>query len=202
MIAQQFVNTMVNVVLLAALPFGIYAGVQKWRHGQSLGESAARAGLRLGEPRYIGYAALVAAVGAAATIMFMPAEVFLREGSPQAPFLGLGLGGQALVLAFLYGVVATGFCEELLFRGLIGGSLARWLGPVWGNVAQAAVFLAPHLLLLFVIPDAWGMMPVIFVGALIAGWIRIASGSIVGPWLIHASVNVATCLLAAVAPAA
>lgn len=34
--------------------------------------------------------------------------------------------------------------------------------------------------------------------ALFAGWVRIKSGSIFGPWLIHAWLNIATCLSAAV----
>jgi membrane protease YdiL (CAAX protease family) len=39
--------------------------------------------------------------------------------SPQQVFRGLGLGVPSVLLALLYGVVKTGFPEELLFRGLI-----------------------------------------------------------------------------------
>jgi len=73
-------------------------------------------------------------------------------------------------LALLYGVVQTGFSEELLFRGLIAGSLARQL------------------------PEMWGILPIVFVGALFAGWLRMRSGSILGPWLIHATANVTVTL--------
>jgi membrane protease YdiL (CAAX protease family) len=48
--------------------------------------------------------------------------------------------------------------------------------------------------MLLVMPEMWGILPVVFVGALLAGWLRIRSGSIVGPWLIHAAANVAMCL--------
>jgi membrane protease YdiL (CAAX protease family) len=97
-------------------------------------------------------------------------------------------------MALLYGVVKTGFPEELLFRGLIAGSLARRLRSGWANLLQALVFLAPHLLVLRVMPEMWWIILFVFGGALIAGWLRIRSGSIIGPWLIHAFANVAICL--------
>ena len=97
-------------------------------------------------------------------------------------------------MALLYGVVRTGLAEELLFRGLIAGSLSRRLPEVWANVVQALIFLAPHLLVLLVMPEMWWIMPLVFAGALFAGWLRIRSGSILGPWLIHASANVTMCL--------
>ena len=51
-------------------------------------------------------------------------------------------------MALLYGVVKTGFPEELLFRGLIAGSLSRRFSLLWANVVQALIFLIPHLLVL------------------------------------------------------
>jgi membrane protease YdiL (CAAX protease family) len=47
-------------------------------------------------------------------------------------------------------------------------------------------------------PELCGILPVIFAGSLLLGWLRIRSGSILGPWLIHASGNVAMCLSVAV----
>jgi len=75
---------------------------------------------------------------------------------------------------------------------LIAGSLSRRLPLFWANLLQALIFLAPHLLLLFVMPEKWWILPIIFAGALFAGWVRIRSGSILGPWLLHAAVNVTT----------
>ena len=59
---------------------------------------------------------------------------------------------------------------------------------------QAVIFLAPHLLVLRVMPEMWWALPVVFAGALFVGWLRIRSGSIIGPWLIHAAANVTVCL--------
>jgi membrane protease YdiL (CAAX protease family) len=196
---MQFVNAgvsaILNLLVLGGLPFLVYAIYQKWRHKRAFKEIARRAGLRLGKPRYAGYGLVAALVTVSILVLFPPPlEPFLRDGSPQQAFAGLGLGGQAVVMALLYGVLKTGFPEELLFRGLIAGSLARRLPFAWANLVQALIFLAPHLLVLLVMPELWWVLPLIFAGALFAGWLRVRSGSILGPWLVHATANVAVCL--------
>jgi membrane protease YdiL (CAAX protease family) len=115
------------------------------------------------------------------------------------PFAGQGLGGQAIAMEFLYGVVQTGFTEELLFRGLIAGSLSRAFPFVWANLAQAVLFLLPHLGILIVARETWvwGMLPVVYAVALVFGWLRIRSGSILGSWLLHASSNITMALVVA-----
>ena len=194
-LANAAISALLNVIVLAALPFLVYFAYQKWRHKRGFPETARRAGLQLGDGRYIGYSLAVAL--ASATVLAIwppPLEPFLREGSPQREFVGLGLSVQAVVMALLYGVVKTGFAEELLFRGLIAGSLARRLPAIWANLFQALIFLAPHLLVLRVMPEMWWIIPIVFVFALFAGWVRIKSSSIIGPWLIHSSANVTICL--------
>ena len=73
---------------------------------------------------------------------------------------------------------------------MIAGSLSRRLPILWANSLQALIFLAPHLLILTIMPEKWYLLIFIFAGSLFVGWVRIKSGSMVGPWLIHASVNV------------
>ena len=67
-----------------------------------------------------------------------------------------------------------------------------------GPRQQAAIFLLPHLAILSFAPELWGILPIVFVGALMFGWIRIKSGSILGSWLMHASGNVTMALMVAV----
>src|SRR5262249_57719153 len=110
-----------------------------------------------------GVAFAIAAVAALA-LWPPPLAPLVRVGSPQRPFVGLGLGGPAVAMALLYGVVKTGFPEELLFRGLIAGSLSRRLTVPWANLVQAIIFFMPHLLVLLVMPEMWGILPVIFAG--------------------------------------
>jgi hypothetical protein len=125
---QTAVNTAFNVVLLAAIPFLVYFVFHAWRRKRGFMEITERAGLRLGKRRYIGYCAIFAAITVAVLVIFPPpTEPFTRDGSPQQKFVGLGLTVESITMAILYGVVATGFCEELLFRGLIAGSLSRRL---------------------------------------------------------------------------
>src|SRR5262249_23644610 len=144
--ANAVISALLNVIVLAAIPFVIYALYQKWRNQRSVAESARRAGLQLGNPRYILYSLLFAIAAGVAVILWKPPiELFTRQGSPQREFVGLGLSGTSIFVALLYGFVKTGFPEELLFRGLIAGSLSRRL-PFWrANVTQALIFLLPHL---------------------------------------------------------
>ena len=59
----------------------------------------------------------------------------------------------AIMLATLYGAEQTAFPEELLFRGLIAGSLWRRFSVGWANLLQAVIFLLPHFLILLVMPE-------------------------------------------------
>ena len=195
MLANAAVTAVSNVLLLGGIPFAVYFLWHRLRHKRGFGEVARRAGLQVGDPKYVAYSAAFAAVSVAALLLWSPPiEVFTREGSPQRAFLGLGITGTSVAMALLYGVVKTGFAEELLFRGLIAGSLGRRLPLVWANLIQALIFLLPHLLVLTVMPEMWGLLPLVFGTSLFLGWARIRSESILGPWLVHAAANVATCL--------
>jgi membrane protease YdiL (CAAX protease family) len=199
LLLKTAISTVLNLVLLAGLPFLGYFVHHRWRHARRFGEIARRAGLQIGPSRYLLYSGAFALSTVALLLVWSPPiEPFSREGSPQASFVGLGFGAPAVAMALAYGVVQTGFCEELLFRGLIAGSLARRMSVGWANTVQALIFLAPHLLILRVMPEMWAMLPVVFVGGLFLGWVRIQSSSILGSWLIHASLNVTMCLSVAV----
>jgi len=198
LIAHAAANALFNVIVLVAVPFFLYWLYHRIRHKRSFAEVAKRAGLAWSLDRYLAWSAALAVLVVVGLLVFTPSlEALTRKGSAMREFAGLGLSGSTLAVALLYGVVKTGFAEEFLFRGLLTGSLARRLPHRWANLVQALIFLAPHLLLLKVMPGAWVAMPIILAGALVTGWIRIESGSIVGPWLVHATANVTTALLVA-----
>ena len=199
LLANAALSALANLLVFAGLPFFAYFVYQKWRHKRAFGEILRRAGLQLRAGRSLAYSAAVACAGVAILVLWPPPlDPLVRKGSPQRPFVGLGLGGPAVLMALLYGVVQTGFPEELLFRGLIAGSLSRRLPLLWANLGQALIFFIPHLLVLTVMPEMWGILPIIFAVALFCGWVRIKSGSIFGSWLLHASGNVAMCLSVAI----
>jgi membrane protease YdiL (CAAX protease family) len=184
-----------QLLLFAGVPLLAYTIYHKWRHKRPWSEIAKRAGLAGCPRRYLLWSAVLALAGVVAiAALSPPIELFTQEGSALRPFVGLGLGPTAIVLALLYGAVQTGLAEEVLFRGLIAGSLSRRLSMFWANVTQALIFLLPHLLILYVMPKVWPLLSLVFVGALVFGWLRIKSGSIIGPWLMHASGNVAIAL--------
>jgi membrane protease YdiL (CAAX protease family) len=194
------VSALAQVLLLGGVPLFGYWIWQRQRYKRTFGETARRAGLKLGRPRYLLYSLLFAACSVAALVISPPPmEPLIRQGSMYRPFAGLGLGGQAISMALLYGVVKTGFTEELLFRGLIAGSLSRRLPIVWANLAQALLFFLPHLGILLIAnePWVWRMLPVVYAVGLVLGWLRIQSGSILGSWLVHACSNVAMALVVA-----
>lgn len=198
MLANAIASAILNVVLLAGIPFLVYYLWHRIRHGRRLPEVARRAGLQIGDPKYIAWSAVFAAISVAALLVWSPpVEVFTRERSAQREFLGLGITGTSIAMALLYGGVKTGFAEELLFRGLIAGSLGRRLPLLWANLIQALVFLLPHLLVVVVMPEVWGLLPFVFAASLFLGWARIRSESILGPWLVHAAANVAMALFVA-----
>jgi membrane protease YdiL (CAAX protease family) len=198
-LANAALSAVLQVAVLAGVPFLGYVIYQRWRYRRTLREIAARAGLQVGQPRYLVYSLGFALVGLAILLVWSPPlEPLTRHGSAQRQFVGLGFGVRAITLAFLHGVAQTAFAEELLFRGLIAGSLSRRLPLVWANVTQALIFLLPHFLILFVAPEVWGILPAVFVGALVFGWVRIRSGSILGPWLMHAAGNVTMALMVAI----
>lgn len=97
----------------------------------------------------------------------------------------------------VYPLVSSALCEELLCRGLIAKRLIRLLGFAWGNAAQTAVFLAPHLLLVHFFAESSHVVLYVMVVltvtplAWLAGWAmhRFDDGSIFTPWLIHAGAN-------------
>lgn len=193
------VSAFLQVALLAGVPFLGYFIYHKWRHKRSLSEIAKRAGLQPCAWQYLAYSIAFALAGVIIIVIWSPPlEQFTQEGSAQRQFVGLGFTIPAITLAILHGVVQTAFSEELLFRGLIAGSLSRRLPFVWANVLQGLIFLLPHLLILLVMPEMWGLLPLVFAGALIFGWVRIKSGSIIGPWVMHASGNVAMALSVAI----
>jgi len=191
-------SALLQVTLLSGMPFLAFFVYHRWRHGRSFGAVARRAGLQVGARRYLAYSVGFALLGVGLLVLWPPPlDPLTRQGSAQRQFVGLGLGARAIALAILNGVVQTAFAEELLFRGLIGGSLSRRLPVLWANVLQALLFLFPHLLVLLVMPEAWPILPLVFAGALLFGWVRIKSGSILGPWLMHASGNVTMALMVA-----
>jgi membrane protease YdiL (CAAX protease family) len=190
---SNFTADFENLAFLCA-PAAVYAVVLRWRHDVRRSEIVRRLGLTRGNGRWHAIA-LGAAVPAAAVGALISSWSSGFEGSVLAPFVGATPSAAMILRALSYGVIATGYPEELLFRGLIGGALFRRMSFAKANGLQAAIFLLPHLLILLVAPRLWFLaIPIPLVLGLLNGWLRQRSDSVWPGVLVHATSNVAGAL--------
>jgi membrane protease YdiL (CAAX protease family) len=178
-------------LLLYAIPSIVYLLVQGVAKRGGRSRAAERLGLTWGTRRsYLWALALLVPLGILgyAAIAVIPDSALRQPGVTVAAVTSVGAAAA---------VVARAVGEEILFRGLIGGVLVRRLGFARGNLVQALVFLIPHLPLLLVDTAMWPILPVQFLAALMLGWLRHRSGSVVPGALAHAVANLGAGLLAA-----
>jgi membrane protease YdiL (CAAX protease family) len=195
MVAQRALDTFANLVVLVAVPLLLYYVYHRLRHQRGLRDVLQRAGLQAGELKYLWHAVAAVVVICGWVWLFPPdLEVMTPKGAAQRAFAGAAINLDTISAVLLYALVQTAFAEEFLFRGLIAGSLSRRMSVLKANLIQSVIFLAPHLLLLSIAPEQWRLLIIVFVGALYSGWLRIRSGSLLGPWLIHGSANLAVTL--------
>jgi membrane protease YdiL (CAAX protease family) len=88
---------------------------------------------------------------------------------------------QVWAIATLRGTLLAPLFEELLFRGAVLGWLAKRLPLSWAIVVSATLFALMHGFPI--------VMPYAFLFGLIAGWLRVRSGSTLPGLLMHALNN-------------
>ncbi len=173
---------MVELILLS-LPSLVYLAVRR-RHLRD-----ARRIVGLTWPRASEFA-IALGVGVAlwgagwAVYRLIPADVLNRPGVIVVQASAAGV----------LGACARAVGEEMLFRGFLQGLLVKRFGFALGNLAQAVLFLVPHLLLLSIDTRLWPIVPVQAISGWVLGWLRHRSDSISGPALVHALVNVSMLL--------
>jgi membrane protease YdiL (CAAX protease family) len=146
----------------------------------------AGAGLGLHRPTFgeVGIAAAIVfvalgpiyALSAASRQLFPPAPEEFEMFAELIP-----TGGGSLVLGLLAVAVAKPLAEELLFRGLVLGALARWLGPASAVGGSAVIFALVH-------GSPWMVAPIVLLGAclgLVVWW----TGSLTPAWIGHGLFN-------------
>lgn len=176
------VTGMVELVFLS-LPTAIYLLVRRRRPG-----AATVMGLRAGRGSDYAWAAVIALVLASFTWALTTWAIDVDTHQP-------GMTAKVTTLAGGIAVVLRAAGEEVFFRGFVTGLLARRLGPVVGNVVQALIFLAPHLLLLLVDVRLWPILPVQAVAGWLMGLLRLRHDSILPAIGVHAVINLAAALV-------
>lgn len=183
---------MVELVLLC-LPTIVYLVVQS--RGQDrrsrFRAALARAGVSWGSPGSYGWALLVLLLLTPTVwlpLTLIPADVQETSGLSLARLTSVGTA---------IGIALRAIGEEVFFRGLLGGVLMRRLGFRWGNLLQAAIFLAPHMALLLLDVRLWPLLPAQFAAGWVMGWLRHKTDTFVPGAVVHVMVNIAVGLITA-----
>jgi len=182
--------------LFLTLPVWIYVAVLRWRKHIEWREIADRLGLRAPPLRYVAWGLAFSVLSMCFSVVSVRFGIgFSDQGSPIHFLVGMRPTPELIWASFLYAFIATGIGEELLFRGLIAGVLRRRIeSETLANLLQALIFTAPHALILIVRPDLWSVLLVIPVLALILGWLRFRSKSVLPSALVHSLGNFAVAL--------
>ncbi|HPM78738.1 MAG TPA: myxosortase family intramembrane protease [bacterium] len=124
-------------------------------------------------------------------------HVLWQKHFGHAPHLHLG---RALIVVFFRHLLVVALPEELFFRGyvqtLLGQRLhrtaPRWLGERWpAIVATSLLFALAHLAV-----DGQPARLAVFFPALLFGWLRERTGSLLAPVLVHTLANLTVFILA------
>jgi membrane protease YdiL (CAAX protease family) len=178
-------------LIVFSLPSLIYKR-RLQRRGRTSADARAAVGWRRGDTETYRLAAAVALVLLAITyvaIRSIPTTAISTHSNLHATY------GRASTVGGYAAIVLLAISEEILFRGLIAGVLIRRYGFAAGNLLQALIFFAPHLLLLLVSTAIWPLLPVQLVGGWLLGLLREKSGSIGPPSLAHVAANLLAPLL-------
>lgn len=118
-----------------------------------------------------------------------PAESSLIEQGIQNPSL--------LLLLVPLSIIVVGPGEELLYRGIVQGSLRRVLGPVGAIIIASAVFASIHVFGLIGSPlQTLATLFTVFTLALVLGTIYELSENLLVPALVHGLYNATQFLIA------
>lgn len=145
---------------------------------------------------------LVGVMIGAFCVFMLPALVIaphLASSSASSQFRGLGWAGLPGVIA--YALLQTAFAEESLFRGFLLKRLASRLGFWPADTIQAVVFALVHAVPFgLAVSAGWGIAVGALTGAVgaVMGFLneRLAGGSLVPSWSLHAASNLLTGCLA------
>ena len=172
---------------------GGYVVVLRSRHVESE-RIRANLGLRFTQWRWYAAGAcigvLTLAIGALIVSFGGFSDLIRSPYYAQTHYASWSLGVLTVLLAFVREFLFAAGGEELFFRGLIMGVLARRMRFQLANALQTLIFLLPHLAIL---PLAgaryWPLLIPVIVGGWLLGWLRLASGSILPGMIIHTAVN-------------
>jgi len=140
------------------------------------------------EPRHVWWigGGMVLQIGVA-LLTFPLVEQFADDDGPQQEIARLAteMSGAELVLFGLVVAVLTPIFEEVVFRGMLLGRLVKSMSRRWAAVVSAAAFAAIHL----ADPNAYLVVPGLFVVGLALAYLAYRSKNLSIPIFVHIGVN-------------
>ena len=185
-------------LIILSIPSIIYIAVQR-RRGKKWGEVMGDIGWQSCELKYylwgIGIAILLGGLSWLA-LRFVPLYVLQDPNVNVSKYTEWTPSVATFLLVWLKEAIYVALGEEIFFRGFLGSWLIRRFGFARGNIAQALIFLLPHLLLLLISIHFWPVILVQLLAGWLIGWLRYHSDSILPGWLAHSLNNVFGALMA------
>ena len=196
LIINTIISAVLQILVFTAIPFFFYLIAHHRVKG-----FFDYIGLLKPERRTMLYATLLSAAFVFPTLLllfFVPdiRAVVTGSNTVVGRLRSYGFSGTTIVLVGLEAFVQTAFSEEILFRGFVAKRLINWMGFRWGNLLQALLFGAVHLLLFtgqeFSFTLAVGFVLLTGLGGWISAFLneRVGNGSILPSWWMHAVANV------------
>lgn len=120
--------------------------------------------------------------------------IYMRGPLEAADSQYKGMGATVIPNILVYAFIQTAMSEEILFRGFLGKRLISKFGFTKGNIIQAVIFGAVHLLMVWGQTNLIaGIMIVVYpmVVAILFTYIneKMSKGSILPSWIIHGLLN-------------
>ena len=131
-------------------------------------------------------------------------ETLLSEETISGKFRAQDFSIPMLITLILFATIKTGLTEEILFRGFVAKRLISVAGYRWGNILQALIFGAIHVVIFLAI-EGVGLSVFIFMGiftfvisiVLVNINEKSGNGSILPSWIAHGTGNLLSYMIVA-----
>lgn len=197
MLLNTLIGAIVQLIAFALLPFLVYLIVKRTAKGffRYIGLYKTNASALL-------LALLAALVIGGAGIAVMCSSPVIRQvatgkGAVTEQISQLTSPANRVMVILIIALIKTSLAEELLFRGFIAKRLIAWLGFRVGNLLQAVLFGAVHILLFLRLPGVTvAFLSFSFLLPGIAGYVagylneKKGAGSIYPGWVLHGLTNI------------
>jgi membrane protease YdiL (CAAX protease family) len=192
---EETLSTILQIILFTLIPFLVYLIKTKSAKGfwNYIGLKKSR--------KNANFLALLVMLLMALPILMLTIinqefrEVMTNPESVTGKIRQMGFGIEAVATILIVAIFKTSLSEEIFFRGFLAKRLIAITSFQTGNIIQAFLFGAIHVLIFIPITDSLLFLPVIFffpaLGAYFITYLneKLADGSIIPGWIAHGTAN-------------